>query len=244
MKNNILKIAICDDEETIQLKQKIEHCMNTLTNMKYEIHTFVTGVSLLKHMIADQEKVHILFLDIKMEQMDGLDTARKIRTVDKECIIIFLTYCEEYVFQSFKVNPFRYIRKAQLDMELPYAIEDAVKRIDENDKEELFYKYKIYNEEHQVLLKHIVYFESKIRKVLIYVQDENMPRIFYGKIKDVQSEMRTDIFIRCHQSFIVNICFIKEIKNNEIILKNRNKSIPVSEKYRDDLRKARLWAER
>lgn len=113
----MLKIAICDDEPAfaIQLGDKIREAIPDC-----EIQTFFSGGELLRGGRFD-----ICFLDIQMEGINGIETARKLREKDEESIIVFITGAREYVFEAFDVAAFHYLVKPLEDGKLQEVLRRA-----------------------------------------------------------------------------------------------------------------------
>ena len=107
----MLNIAICDDEKYFlqQEKEWISQYMNCL-GYEFHIDTFVSGVEFMA--VGDMiSKYDIIFLDINMEGMDGLETARKIREYTSGAYIVFVTAFITYALEGYKVDAVRYILK-------------------------------------------------------------------------------------------------------------------------------------
>ena len=101
---NSLRIAICDDEKEIR------------NNIERNIRLIYADVSIVqfedgKTLLAYTEQIDILFLDIQMQPIDGMETARELRKAGNRMTIIFVTAIEEYVFQAFDVGAFHYLVK-------------------------------------------------------------------------------------------------------------------------------------
>ena len=105
----MISIATCEDEKEIQ--DTIEDYLNNIlknTNIEYEIQKYNSGESLLESNLKD---IDILLLDIQMDQINGMDTARKIRKVDNNMEIIFITSLIDYVQEGYEVRAYRYLLK-------------------------------------------------------------------------------------------------------------------------------------
>ena len=103
-----MRIAICDDEVSIVqiLEEKIKKLLPDAVIEKY-----LSGDEL----IASGSKPDILFLDIQMPGMDGMETAKVLRQDNEDMILIFVTAAEEYVFQAFDVGAFHFLVKPFFD---------------------------------------------------------------------------------------------------------------------------------
>ena len=105
-----MKIAICDDDK--KLRKDLRHLIEVQLDFMafaYEIEEYESGNCILEHM--DKNEPDILFLDIEMPGMGGMDTAKVLRKFDKKVLIIFVTAYPDYVFQGYEVHAFHYILK-------------------------------------------------------------------------------------------------------------------------------------
>ena len=105
-----MNIAICDDDKKLlkDFRHLIEIHMD-LTGINYHITEFTSGEELLEY--KNKKDIHLLFLDIKMGSVDGMETARQLRKSGKKMLIIFVTAYPDFVFQGYEVQAFHYILK-------------------------------------------------------------------------------------------------------------------------------------
>lgn len=105
-----MEIAICDDERKIcqLLQNKIEKYYFS-QDLPFNIYIYEDGNSLLE---SNLNKIDVLFLDIDMPGKNGMEIAHELRNYNKDLLIVFLTAYSEYVFESFKVDTFRYLLKS------------------------------------------------------------------------------------------------------------------------------------
>ena len=101
-----IRIAICDDDSIGRglLQESLEYLLQE-NNLQADISSYCSGQELLR----EQNRYDILFLDIRMPKINGIRTAEKYREWYEDTIIIFLTSYEDYVFEGYKVNAFRYL---------------------------------------------------------------------------------------------------------------------------------------
>ena len=98
------EIAICDDEKII-----IERIADLIKKQSVDCH--IESFSAGSEMLAAQKHFDMIFLDIKMEGINGIETARAVREYDRKAVIIFVTAIKEYVFEAFDVGAFHYLLK-------------------------------------------------------------------------------------------------------------------------------------
>ena len=120
-----MRIAICDDEKQICefLKEKIRRYYFS-NDINFSIQTFENGEKLLE---SDLNLIDVLFLDVEMPGRNGMKVAKAIREKNKEMIIVFFTAYSEFVFESFKVDAFRYLVKPVNNQELNETL-DAIQQ--------------------------------------------------------------------------------------------------------------------
>ncbi len=224
-----MRIAICDDsKENLAL---LEDVVDGLKLRETEVECFENGESLLRYITDSKDNFYqIYLLDIEMPGINGLDTAKQIREIDKRAIIIFVTAYSDYVFSSFEVQPFRFIIKPIDREKLENVIHAAVNYI-YTSKRYIFIsvdKAKI-----QLCCEDIMYFEGDKRKVNVYLPEETYS--FYSKMSDIEKMVDNSWFVRIHVSFIVNMDYVKAIYTDEIVL-NNGVHLPVSRKYQKSVK--------
>lgn len=219
----MIKIAICEDEKDQQelLKNYIEKIFEGLS-IKYSLDIFYSGEELLENYSKD---IDLILLDIQLGEINGMDTARKIRILDNNVEIIFITSLIEYALEGYKVRAYRYLVK-------PVKYEDIKENIINCIKEvEIKNKYIIIKKQgHQIKLdiNEITYIE--VQKETITIHTLNEVYKISGTMSNIEKEIDCSRFFRCHKSFLVNLEHIKIIKQYVAILEN-NEEVPVS-RYR------------
>lgn len=219
----MIRIAICEDEKEQQelLKNYIEKIFEKLY-IKYSLDIFNSGEELLEKYSKD---IDLILLDIQLGEINGMDTARKIRVLDNNVEIIFITSLVEYALEGYKVRAYRYLVK-------PVKYEDIKENIINCIKEvEIKNKYIIIKKQgHQIKLdiNEITYIE--VQKETITIHTLNGVYKINGTMNNIEKEIDCSRFFRCHKSFLVNLEHIKIIKQYIAILEN-NEEVPVS-RYR------------
>lgn len=229
-------IVICDDD-SISIAS-MEDCLFDLmenTNYSFDIETYQNGEKFLKHFFLHKKIIDILFLDIEMGEKSGIEIAKKIRQINSEMIIIFFSSHEKYMIDLFEVNPFRFIPKPINQENVQKIMLSAISQLNLNHQFfEYTYKQKLYKH----FLKEIVYFESKGRIINVIGKDNTLLGNFYSQLNDVEETLKTDRFLRVHQSYLVNYDWIKmlsqkkvETFDKQIVQVSEERSKKVREKY-------------
>lgn len=222
-----MKIAICDDsrETCIEIAELIRE-----RDKSAEISVFSSGESLL----SSGENFDIIFLDIAMKILSGIDTAKKLRSREaakngKKSIIVFITAFREYMEQAFDVNAFNYITKP-IDEERFFRIFDAAVK---EANASLGHKYivvKCQGVQRKFFLHDIRYIESSNKKVILNTNEGKFE--VYGKLGEFE-ELLKESFFRCHRCYLVNMENICAYDFEEIQIIGGSKLPLSNRKYRD-----------
>lgn len=221
-----MQIAICDDEKEIRelLGSKIQKlCPDAIINY------YTTGKDVLSaHTIPD-----ILFLDIQMPEIDGMETARKLRKISKDAIIIFVTALEDYVFQAFDVGAFHYIVKPFNDEKLELILQNAIKQYLENSQKHTPFPKEKYiiikngGNHTKIFLDKIIYAEVFNRKIVIYLTDNEIE--YYGKLSELEKLLGEDFF-RPHRSYLIHFKYVVKY-NASTIYMEKGKALMSKQNY-------------
>lgn len=216
----MLHIAVCDDEKYIsdKIKMMVSDFFGR-KNMDIVIFQFLSGEKLLK----DNRTIDILFLDIQMKDMDGMETARKLRERKFKGILIFITVLREMVFQSFEVQAFDYLVKPIEAGRFEKTMERLLTSM-KNASESSLLVQRGY-ESNIILFEDIVFCEIIDRKVYLHLESSEIID-FYDRIENLETKLDSRFF-RCHRSFLINLQYLKSYKNGIAYMEN-SKEIPVS----------------
>lgn len=229
-----LTIAVCDDNP-IQLNIVVS-CIKSLDiKWKVEILHALSGKELLNKL--EKKRVDVAFLDI--EGIDGIGLARKILKKYKDCIIAFITGFKDYALEAFNVDAFDYILKPITEKRFKKSIENIILRLKEKRAfKETNNVFTINNKNHTVKIKYgdIFYFEKLLNKIKVYTSKGEYE--YYGSLKNLKKELDMEKgFIQCHQGYILSIPKILELRNEEVYIRDIEKLVPVSRRYKKKVRK-------
>ncbi len=230
-----MKIAVCDDEQDFINEVKNDIVLIETDNDNIEVVEYNSGEAL----IEDFHKglFDIIILDIEMGKMNGLQTAKRIRDIDSNVILIFLTSYESFVYNGYEVKAFRYILKTQPKAIRLQQLQAAINECCMNNHTIVF-PYK--NNQCRFALKNIMFIEVLGREITVHMQNEAFS--FNGKLIDYEKNLVSNRFIKTNKSFLVNVLNISWIDKLYVIMKNGEK-VPISRKYREQVEKAFICIE-
>lgn len=216
----MIRIAICDDEETMVGRiRTMASAFFRERNMETAILQFSGGEELLRY----GGTIDILFLDIQMEGMDGMEVAGKLRERGFRGFLIFITVLRELVFRSFEVQAYDYLVKPIEESRFEKTMERLLGSM-RNAGEESLLVQKGY-ESRIVSREDIMYCEIIDRKVYLHLSSGEVLD-FYDRIEHLEARLDKGFF-RCHRSFLINLKYLKSYKNGTAYLEG-GVEIPVS----------------
>lgn len=227
----MLRIAICDDNPPITTE--IETMLRSYARqdcIAMEIDICFDGNSLYRNIQANIN-YDIIYMDIEMEGLDGIQTAQLMRAHNVPTLLIYVSAYDTYYKQLFEVEPFRFISKP-IDSQLFYKyFNDAYTKICDTDK---FFAFSFHQKYTKVPISNIVYFESCGRDIIIHAL--NCRYRFLGKLNAIEKHLKAkDInFLRIHQSYLINRHYINSINLSRVEL--LDECLSISPKYQDNVR--------
>ena len=216
----MIRIAICDDE-----KHMSDHIRSMVLNFfrkknrEISLRMFSGGEELLSY----NGQIDILFLDIQMKGMDGMETARKLRADQFRGFLVFITVLKEMVFQSFEVQAYDYLVKPVDKKQFEKTMERLYASM-QNAREDSLLVQKGY--EGRIIPKdEIVFCEVIDRKIYLNLASGDVVD-YYERIENLEAKLDKH-FYRCHRSYLINLKHLKGYKNGTACMDN-GKKIPVS----------------
>ncbi len=216
----MLRIGMCDDcgaflDETQYL------ISNYFANKEsvVELHSYQTGEALLHDFGIGDFQLDLIFLDIDMPGINGMDLAGKIRSQDQKVLLVFLSGLEERVFETFKFSPFRFIRKKKVGEELKECLDKVIDYFNHNKE---IFTFKSQEGLIRLPIEDILYFSYFKRRVEIYTfhkQYSTVSLIF----KEIIEQFKDRGFIPIHRSSMVNVKYIKTVNKLYIVLDNNQR---------------------
>lgn len=203
----MLKILICDDNN--MFVKKLEHIVSKFfmqNEFPYSIECIQNQQEINE---LDPEKYNVFLLDVELGRENGIDLGKKIREVNPDATIVYISSYVSYSPAGYKVKAFDYILKDDPNFESSIfsCLNNVL--IDIFAANETI-SFKIDRETTSFSLNHIVYFEGDKRRVIIHTKD-NYTYTTYAKLSDIAEELSDKAFLRIQKSFIVNLKYVKRI---------------------------------
>lgn len=221
----MINIAICDDSAlmTGSLEQMLLKIAKE-QQLKIDCKVFFDGTTLVHSILHQNNCFELIFLDIEMKTMSGIQAASILREKDIPSLIVYISAHEKYLKSLLCTEPFSFISKPVKQDELQNIFLSAYKKICKNT---IYYTFTYKKNMFKIPLDQIIYFESYNRMVFIHPsKTSTLPfNQFYGKLNDVESQIANtnNRFLRIHQSYLINFDYIKSIALTHVTLTDETK---------------------
>ena len=229
----MITFAICDDEPLMarELAGHLAGYMKEKSTTDYSVSSFSNGCALLE----SGGSFDVIFLDIQMEQPDGMETAKLLRQRGDHSLLIFVTVLKECVFDSFQVEAFDYLLKPLDSVRFKQTMNRVLRSLEQRAAEDIVIQRGTGCE--VVLLSDIVYCEVLGRKIYLHKSDGTVSD-YYDKLEDL--ERRVDgRFFKCHRSYLVNLDYVRGCQDGQVLL-FQGERIPASRLREGELTQALL----
>ena len=218
----MLRIGICDDsaDARIALRAALERALDRRKG-EGTFFEFSSGEGLLRWMEKHAGELDLVFLDIEMGELDGMETARRLRSADEGLQLVFVTGYTDYVFDGYSVGALGYLMKPpqpdQLDEVLDRGLEA---RLRDGDKAFLCRSGETM---YRIPKKSILYFASDRRQVSCVAAARTYT--FYGKLDEVERTVGEG-FVRVHQRYLVRSAAVDRLEGSQVFI--GEEALPVS----------------
>lgn len=206
-----MNIALCDDEKfwCDELRKLLDE-YHGARHIDCYMKIFSSGVELLQA----ENKFDVIFMDYQMAELNGIETARKIREQNDGCAIIFVSSYPDIAIDTFEVGTYRFLVKP-IDKDKLFKSLDDFRKQTENDD---YIVLKSRDGEKIIRASEIIFCEAADKHSLLHTSNE----VFESakNIKEIEKLLSKDIFFRCHKAYIVSFSHIKTFDNHSVTMDN------------------------
>ena len=219
----MLRIGICDDvyDARLVLRSALERVLEK-RRVQGQFWEFSSGEGLLRWLEGHAGELDIVFLDMEMGELDGMETARRLRAADSGLQLVFVTGYADHVFDGYSVGALGYLLKPpkaeQLEAVLDRAQAALVRDLDRA------YICRSGDTHYRIPIANILYFVSDRRQVTCVTEGRDYT--FYGKLDAVAEEVGAG-FVRVHQRYLVRAGAVDRMEGGEVVLRD-GQHLPVS----------------
>lgn len=207
----MLRIGICDDQASARNTLRFQLEKIIAEDTEQIVYEFSSGQSAVRWLRSHPGEIDLLFLDVEMANLDGIQTAAEIRRFNQELLIVFVTGYSDYVFDGYQVNALDYIMKPAPAERLLTLLERVRPLLRQQADSVFVFK----NSDGTYRMPHarIHYFFSDKRQVHLVTATDEYP--FYAKLNDIEAELDST-FVRIHQRYLINPKYVDQIGSAEV----------------------------
>ncbi|MCI8398602.1 MAG: response regulator transcription factor [Oscillibacter sp.] len=220
----MIRIGICDDNAgaRIALEAAVERALERRRSGGAAFFHFSSGEGILQWLDKHAGEMDLVFLDIEMGGLDGMETARRIRAADGSLAMVFVTGYSDYVFDGYAVGALGYLMKPPK----PEALDDVLERaalLRLRDEDSVFVC-RSGETLYRIPKKSILYFRSERRQIACVAQRRTY--VFYGKLDETEASVGEG-FVRIHQRYLVRAGAVERMESTQVVLSS-GEALPVS----------------
>lgn len=217
-------INICIVEDEAEQAKKLENYINQYGaghNQSFSITHLLDGIDLVDDY---KSQFDIILLDIQMKHLDGMAAAEKIRKVDSDVIIIFITSTVQYAVQGYAVDALGYVLKPVPYTQFEQLFDKAIQRV-ESKQHHVYIRVAVDDRQIKLDCNTIIFIESQRNNVIIHTEDNDFTTA--GPLKKFEEMLMEHGFSKCHNAYLINLSFVEGVQKEEVILPHRI-TLPIS----------------
>lgn len=206
----VIRAAIVEDDlhDREELKASLRRYEEE-KKVKFAITEFQDGEDIVTDYSAEYD---IIFLDIEMAFLDGMKTAQKIRELDRDMVIIFITNMPQYAIQGYKVNALDYMLKPISWFSFAETLGRALSRVRTEEKE--FITIAVKGGKKKLEVSRLCYVEVQDHLLIYHAVDGEYEA--KGTIRDAEEQLDPKIFFRCNRCYLVNLEYVDTYLGSDV----------------------------
>ncbi|MFA9462961.1 MAG: LytR/AlgR family response regulator transcription factor [Velocimicrobium sp.] len=208
----MIRIAIVDDEPACvdQIKEYLIQYQNE-RNVELQIETFSDGDEIVENYQAEYD---MILLDIEMQFMDGMTAAQKIREMDPEVVLIFITNMAQYAIKGYTVNATDYVLKPVSYFPFSQRIDKVISRIQRRVKK--FIAIGIKGGTVKLYISDICYIESQGHRLIFHTVTDT--HVTFATMKEIEEKLKEMDFFRCNKGYLLNLAYVDSVQDGCVII--------------------------
>ncbi len=207
----MIKIAIIEDEpsDRARLKELLSHVAET-EEQQFLIDEFETA---MQFFVKYQPVYDLVLMDIELPEMDGMEAARRLRKLDKQVLLVFVTNMAQYAIKGYEVDALDFILKPVDKYSFLLKMQRVLARIPNRENDCIVVNTDAL-ETVALAIPSIKYVEVNGHYVVYHTRDGNYTQ--YATLKSVEESLSDDNFVKCSRCFLVNLAYVDSICKDEV----------------------------
>lgn len=226
-----VKVLVCDDDAAfVQRMVKLIQAQPVKGGVGVQVVAVHDPATISDQLLAEFD---VMFLDVDMGSYSGIAIAQRVRALELDAVLVFVTNYVEYSLVGYEVKAFRYLLKQDLEEKFPAYYQEALAEV---QRKTGTFSFLIGREKYQVKYNSILYLESRQRTIYLHLLPPDKSQdYFYATMEEMEQKLRSAGFLRVHKSFLVNMKYIEKLKYDKVLL-HGGESLPVSQRRFSELK--------
>lgn len=210
----MFRIGICEDDKYfLSQLEKIVTNKFFQNNIDCKVDCYNSGEDLLNEILNRDDGYDVIFFDIDLPGLNGIETARKIREKDRNCLFIFVTSLNEKVYEALDLTIFHFIRKSHFEKEVDQVLDSLINKLDYLLGKHPF---PIENENIYLQIRNIIYLEVINRHVIIHTTEDGYISN-YRTLKEIPFNLEDYHFFEIYRGLVVNLNHVEDLVDDKAI---------------------------
>ena len=222
----MVNVAIVDDEE--EIFKQIENCLLRFAGCNEDVDFNIQWFSNAFDFLENYQSADIVFMDIEMPVLNGMEAAEKLRATGSTIPLVFVTNMAQYAIKGYSVNAIDYVLKPVNYTRFAALLKKILRIVNDNKEVELYLK--VAGGTKRISASDILYVEIRNHLLVYHTICENIET--WGTMKDAEKAL-PETFVRCNHAYIVNLKYVTSVKNDDIIIEG-NQLLPISRSKKKD----------
>lgn len=220
MKHTIEIVLVDDEQLQLDYMQKLIEQTAESLEIKIEISQYLSGEAFL-FALEDHPTWNLAFLDIEMEELNGMQVAKILRKKSPQLELVFATAYAEYAIEGYEVQALDYLLKPINQQKITRVLK---RYLEEQPEDTAYLIAEVEGQTTRLNLEDIIYVEANMGEVLVVLVDQKLPlKMTLLEFQDLLDER----FVATHRSYLVNLQYISRLLKKDVALSNGEK-IPLS----------------
>lgn len=212
----MVKVAICEDSMLDrEMLHKIVVFLMTDRGLDFKVDMYEDGESLCEGYA--NHPYDLIFLDVMMGEINGVETGRRIRELDNMVEIVYCTSSKDFAIAAYEVHAMGYLLKPYETAKIGAVVDYYVQKHPQQEKN--FIEVKSQRKSVIIPYKDIIYMESDNKVVYIHTTKQGDVKV-YSKLDVFEEQIIDERFLRCHQSYFVNLEYVAGLVDSDFIMIN------------------------
>ena len=229
----MVRVAVVEDDPLFasELKSFLKR-FGQENKEEFQITSYENGMEFVE---LYSPTTDIIFMDIKMPFLNGMEAAKKIREIDPHVCLIFVTNMIEFATKGYEVDALYYLVKPVEYFDFSVKLKKAIKTAQQNDSGELILKFK--EGFNRIKIDDIRYIEVSAHNLIFHMENTN--HIIRGTLKKMTEDLKSKSFSRCNHYSLINLKYVSALNQDRIKVGKQELQISRSKRksFLDDLTK-------